>query len=264
MKFRVAMSAVMLLFAAGSAAGQGVTATFSPVSSQVSPGAEFTLEITVPVAGTPFNGFDAVVGYDPAALTLLPTSPLSLQEGALMWNACHNTFHIFRQGASTDTITDVLLCGGMSLTGPGQIYKLKFRASSTPQVTHVRFLMLQFYNAGMYVDLAGSTDAVIGIGMSPVAVESPPAPDDLNLRIVPNPANRSTTFEVGAVPSGSFEISVVDAAGRLVRHFEGASAAGSIVWDGRDGDGRAVPAGIYYARLDSGGVSRWGRVAIVR
>ena len=110
------------------------------------------LTIVVTQSGSAFNAFDAIVGYDPAALTLVPLSPLSLQQGSLMTGACSNTFHQFEQGADRDTITDALLCNATSVTGPGQIYRLHFRASATPQVTTVRFLPgLQFYNAGLYV-----------------------------------------------------------------------------------------------------------------
>ena len=137
---------VGVLTAHASPAAPGVTVALLP-TQQVAPGATFDVYIQVTQAGSVFNGFDAVIGYDPAALTFVPGSN---EEGPYMTGACGNTFHVFRAGAGRDTITDVLLCAGVSLPGPGQLYKLRFQASMTPQVTEVRFLPgLQFYNAGL-------------------------------------------------------------------------------------------------------------------
>jgi hypothetical protein len=255
--------------AAATAAAQGVTVALTPNGQQVAPGATLTLDLTVTRAGLPFNGFDAVIGYDPAALTLLPMSPTSLQQGTLMTGACGNTFHRFRQGASTDTISDVLLCNGVSLTGPGQIYRLQFRASTTPQVTMVRFLPgLQFYDGGLYVNPAFSTDAIIGIGMPPLIGVGPgSSPQSLALRITPNPARDGALFTLEADRAGVLKVGVFDVRGRLVRRFEDSlSIAGerTIAWDGRDAAGRAVAPGVYLVRLEVAGRAVSGRVTVIR
>jgi hypothetical protein len=247
--------AIALLIAAVPAAAQGVTVAVTPTALEVSPGAVFYLDITVTQAGSPFNGFDAVIGYDPNALTLIPLSPISLQEGSLMTSACGNTFHIFRQGAATDTITDVLLCAGVSLTGPGQIYRLKFQASMAPQVTAVRFLSgPNFFNGGFRITPVQATDASIGIGTSPVAVEPDAPPGRIELRVAPNPSRGSATFTIESDADGPERVTVVDVAGRIVRRFD-RSATGAhlreISWDGRDAGGRAVPAGIYFVTLET-------------
>ena len=133
--------ALAILFAAGApVARAGITVALDPPTQSVAPGAEFDVFVAVTQAGSSFNAFDAVIGFDPAALTLLQLSPLSLQEGALMTAACPSTFHRFTPGADRATIADVLLCEGQSVTGPGQIYRLRFRASNTSQITNVRFL----------------------------------------------------------------------------------------------------------------------------
>jgi flagellar hook assembly protein FlgD len=48
--------------------------------------------------------------------------------------------------------------------------------------------------------------------------------------------------------------------------FAGAAPAGrtAAAWDGRDGDGRAVPAGAYFSRLVFGGEERIGKVVRLR
>ena len=172
------------LTAHASPEAQGVTVALLP-SQQVAPGATFDLYIQVTQAGSSFNGFDAVIGYDPAALTFVPGSN---EEGSYMTGACGNTFHVFQAGAATDTITDVLLCNGVSLPGPGRLYHLRFQASMTVQVTEVRFLPgLQFYNAGLYVNPVTSSNVLIGIGM-PVSVEPPGKPSRLLAAAAPNPS----------------------------------------------------------------------------
>ena len=82
----------------------------------------------------------------------------------------------------------------------------------------------------------------------------PPPPTFVNraLEVLPNPAPGSCAlrFSLAAPRSGS--LAVFDAGGRLVRTLaSGSFAAGEHgpPWDGRDGDGRALPNGVYFARL---------------
>ncbi len=147
-------------------AAAGVHVALVPATQTVAPGASFDLEIDVTQAGAAFNGFDAYIGFDPGAAQAVPSSPVSLQEGSLMTSACGSQFHRFLYSNTTgrDTINDVLLCSGVSVTGPGQIYKLHFKAGTTQQTTTVRFLPgLQFYNEGLFVNPDSSMDAQVTI-----------------------------------------------------------------------------------------------------
>src|SRR5437879_4467303 len=100
--------AALLAAAPAAVAAPGVKVALLPAAQTVAPGAEFDLSLEVTRAGSSFNAFDAIVGYDPAALTLVPLTPLSNQEGSYFVAACSNRFHRFRPGADRDTITDVL------------------------------------------------------------------------------------------------------------------------------------------------------------
>ena len=258
---------LILALAAAPAAAQGVTVALTPNGNQVALGSTFTLDITVTEAGSAFNGFDAVISYDPAALTLIPTSPTSLQQGSLMTSACGNLFHRFRAGASTDTITSVLLCNGVSRTGPGQVYRLTFQASSTAQLTTVRFLAgLQFYNAGLYVNPVSSTDAVVGIGMPvPVGVTPRLAAPRLGLKIAPSPTRLGALFTLESDRTGMQKVGVFDVRGRLVRMFEdsaGAAGVRTLAWDGLDGSGRRVAAGVYLVTFQVAGRSVSNRITV--
>src|SRR5512145_2614324 len=121
---------VLLALCAVSPAHAAVRVALTPALQTVAPGSDFDVFVDVTEAGSAFNGFDLVVGYDPAALTFLPLSPTTLQQGCLMTGACSgacgNTFHVFGAAGDSLAVSDVLLCNQFSLTGPGRIYKLRF------------------------------------------------------------------------------------------------------------------------------------------
>jgi hypothetical protein len=243
---------------------QGVTVALTP-TQQVVPGATFDVYLDVTEAGSPFNGFDAVIGYDPAALTFVPGSN---QDGSYLTDACGNIWHMtFAVGASAITITDVLGCASVSLPGPGRIFRLSFQASMTPQVTAVEFLPgLQFFNAGLFVNPANSTRALIGIGM-PVGVEPTGPPTRLWLAAAPNPSLGTLMFKVESNRAGPETLTVFDFQGRVVRRLaERRIEPGvhTIAWDGRNEAGAKVPPGVYLARLEVAGKAVWNRVTMLR
>jgi flagellar hook capping protein FlgD/cohesin domain-containing protein len=251
-----AVALALALTALAPAAWAGVTVALDPATQTVAPGAEFDLVILVTQSGSAFNAFDAVIGFDPAALTPVPRSPLSLQEGALMTGACGSTFHRFTQDTDRLTINESLLCNGQSLTGPGEIYRLRFRASNTPQTTQVSFLSgLEFYNAGLYVTPVSSSDATVTIGN--VGVGDPGASArGLRVRAAPNPAGGSTTLRIESDRAGRQEVLVLDALGRVVRKLEsGVFAPGprAISWNRRSDAGARLGAGLYTVEVRSPG-----------
>ena len=245
--------AVALLAPASRAAAQaGVTVALSPGTINVSPGDEFDVYLQVTQAGDDFNGFDAIVSYDPAALTFVQLSPVSLQEGSLLTSACGNRFHKFRAGADRDTITDVLLCSGVTVTGPGPVYQLHFRASTTPQATKIQFVpgSTHFYNGGLFVLPLTTSDANVGIG---VVLDVPAAAPAAGLRIAPNPVRGVAFIHLPAPERGA--IVILDPQGRAVRHLD-AGGATAIRWDGRDDAGARLPAGAYWVRTAAGRTAR--------
>src|SRR5215831_4914036 len=74
----------LALCAAPARTGASVSMGLTPASQSVPTGSDFDLFIDVTSAGSAFNGFDAVVSFDPAALTFLPLAPTSSQQGCLM------------------------------------------------------------------------------------------------------------------------------------------------------------------------------------
>jgi DNA-binding beta-propeller fold protein YncE len=71
----------------------------------------------------------------------------------------------------------------------------------------------------------------------------------------PNPFRSLTTIPFALERGGEVNLSIFDATGRLVRTLLNEirpAGAHRVRWDGRDGEGRALPAGLYFAKLDSG------------
>jgi hypothetical protein len=86
-------------------------------------------------------------------------------------------------------------------------------------------------------------------------------------RAAPSPFFRSTAIAFGLARPGPHTLSIYDVTGRHVRTLsQGARPAGpaSVTWDGRDGAGRPVPAGVYFYRLTSGDGDRMERVVLLR
>ncbi len=75
------------------------------------------------------------------------------------------------------------------------------------------------------------------------------------LAAVPNPFQTQTSLEVYLANPGSARIELFDLAGRRIRSFSASLPAGlsGVLWDGNDGIGRRVAAGVYWARVEAGG-----------
>jgi len=257
--------ALLLALSVSPAFAQGVHVALMPAQQTVAPGAEFVLELDVTEPGSPFNGYDAVIGYDPSVLTFLPASPLSLQEGSYMKGACGSTFHYFIYGGDSLLVSHSILCNGMSLTGPGQLYKLRFRASMAPQATWVRLRRVRFFDAGVMVTPVFTADAIVGIGVA-VGAPTPGVPRGLSLRVAPNPCRAAASILVECDVAGEQRLQVFDLGGRCMRLLErGALGPGhrSLVWDGRDDRGVRLPAGIYHVVLSTTGRNVMARLVII-
>lgn len=86
-------------------------------------------------------------------------------------------------------------------------------------------------------------------------------------RNYPNPFNPETTIEFVAPADGRVRLTVFDARGRQVRILADESMrAGShtVTWDGRDDHGHLLASGIYFHRLESGGVAHIGKMVLLK
>ncbi len=267
-RIRVLGLCVLALAAAAGAARAGVSAALTPATQSVQPGTDFDVFVDVSSAGSAFNGFDVVVSFDPGALTLLPTSPTTLQQGCLMTGtcsvACGNTFHVFNAAGDSIAVSDVLLCDGVALTGPGHVYHLRFHAGNTVQVTQLSLRRAKFYNAGLFVTPVSTASCQVGIGVEVGVGEPAPGPAR-PLRVEPNPTFGRVNLVSEDGVAGLVEVDIVDLQGRLVQHVGPAwlGPHGRLGWDGRDSQGARLPAGLYLVQLRRGGQVQNARVILL-
>jgi hypothetical protein len=100
---------------------------------------------------------------------------------------------------------------------------------------------------------------------------APPSPPPVHparaLSVAPNPAPGACVLNFSLAAGGPGTLEIFDAGGRKVRTLESgklASGAHAPGWDGRDVAGRALPAGIYLARLRVAGSQQTRRFALLR
>jgi hypothetical protein len=247
----------------------GVSVSLTPAGQTVTPGSEFDVDVTVTQAGAPFNGFELVVGYDPGALTFLPASPLSLQQGCLMTgtcsSACGATFHLFSAAGDSLVVSDGLLCDQLSLLGPGQVYRFHFRAATTPQVTALWLRRVEFYDAGLLVTPVTAAGCIVGIGVA-LDAGAPASGPSLAIRAQPNPCRGRVQLTIADAGADEPDLRVVDVFGRTVRHLppgRGGAGVRRVEWDGRTDSGERAPAGVYLVRLAAGARVRQTRVTLL-
>jgi len=85
--------------------------------------------------------------------------------------------------------------------------------------------------------------------------------------IAPNPFNPRTTIHYDVARSGPVRLAVFDVRGRLVQELvAGTMAPGrhQAVWDGRDRDGRAAAAGIYFVLMTGEGKSLTSKMVLAK
>jgi hypothetical protein len=264
---RVLLTCAFVAAGPTEARAQDVRTALVPAAQSVEPDSTFTVEFQVIASGAPFNGFDAVVTYDPAALAFLPTSPTSLQQGPSMTGVCGSTFHVFDAQGDSLSFTSVLLCADTALTGPAQLYRLRFRATGAPQVTWVRMRAARFYDAGSVVEPVYTSDALVSIGIPLEAPGAAPARAPLAVRASPNPARGRIALRIASATAGPQRLEIVDALGRQVRRESWAwcpAGERTVIWDGRDSAGEPVPAGVYWVSARAGSTVAGARVSVVR
>ena len=134
------------------AAFAGINVRLTTLNPNPAPGDTFVVQAQVTVADSAFNAFHLVVHFDPNLVTFLPAAPVSAQIGTVMSSGCGTLFHIFNAFADS-TVADLsLLCANTSVTGPGEIYRLKFVASGGAGVAAFTVgSSSRFYEAGTVV-----------------------------------------------------------------------------------------------------------------
>ena len=260
-------------------------AMLRPESSQQEPGGVFELTFEVDETARQFNGYEVRLHWNPDVLTLD-----SVRQGSLMADACPNNFTNLTFTDSTAVYSHVLLCGGVSLDGPGVLSVFTFRAhaAGSTVVDIVSDPNRTFFDDGIYispahptyprqVELFDATVSVGGVSGAPIGSQSA----GFAVRVAPNPVRSDgmirIVFEnvlaaegagvVGsstAAPIAPVSFELADVTGRVVHRRTIDPGEASISWRAVDDDGARLPAGAYFYAVRSQSGFAAGKFVIVR
>jgi len=95
-----------------------------------------------------------------------------------------------------------------------------------------------------------------------------PTSKPYNLSISPNPAKKSTVISLQLPVKEIINLKVYDATGRLIKTLVKTQRLEpktyTIKWDGRDDKRNPLPSGVYFIRLETGGITRTEKVILTR
>jgi len=105
----------------------------------------------------------------------------------------------------------------------------------------------------------------VGFGNPPTGVQ-PVAPSAVFLsQNHPNPFSSSTAIHYDLPVAARATITVYDVKGRHVASIHALSSQqGTVYWNGRDENGRKMPSGLYFYRLEADGLSQTRKMVVLR
>jgi hypothetical protein len=130
-----------------------------------------------------------------------------------------------------------------------------------------------YYYTAFAVGLSGVSRAMSLGQVTPSApggsaglTDADPIPD-LTLSVSPNPSRGNVRFICSVPPGAETHLTIFNTAGQAVRALDVPAAVGNkmiTIWDGHNDEGRPLPAGIYFARLETGGRIETDKVIMMR
>jgi hypothetical protein len=130
----------------------------------------------------------------------------------------------------------------------------------TQDVNNVTALLVADHSlwvGGYFSAAAGMPSSGVARLDFPGASSTPPSVED-RLDARPNPSRSEVVIRFTMVRTGRAHISILDPMGREIATVLSAQKPQgdqSVTWNGQSRDGRAVPAGLYFVRLESEGVA---------
>lgn len=125
-----------------------------------------------------------------------------------------------------------------------------------------------FTQNGPYQSTSGIAPRSIAVwkplGSSGVGEE---AGSRVSAQVLPNPFRGTTRITYAMPAAGPVTVELLDVSGRVARRLvDETQTAGehALSWDGTDGAGRALPAGVYFARIRTGSAESSVRVIVLR
>lgn len=267
--------ALGLSLALASAAGPSAAETGEPFNASLTPPTTVALidqlvdiSLEVDSTATSFNGYTITITYDPSIVSFE-----GVVEGPLMDASCPQSFEDTDTGPDSVTYTDIILCGGVSVEGPGILSIFSFRTLALGQTTLeiTSSPNCTFFDAGTCVGEGNPTcprPVVLNDAVILVQEEISGIPDAVSLPVTalslaPNPTRTGGTFAFRLGGTGRVTLELYDASGRRrLLHALEHGTNDVIQWDGRDSRGRAFAPGVYFARVRRGALDATSRVVV--
>ncbi|HXF48916.1 MAG TPA: T9SS type A sorting domain-containing protein [Verrucomicrobiae bacterium] len=148
------------------------------------------------------------------------------------------------------------------------VVNMTYFSSDVPDTAFITITMVGPNGADYH---NGSVMIVDDISLSGVATaveeQADQKPMDFELRNYPNPFNPQTTISYILPQSSPVRLQIFNLLGQPVRTWaEEEQSAGrhSVVWDGRDDNGKALSSGVYFYRLESKGRSEVKKMLLLK
>ncbi len=174
------------------------------------------------IAQKPDSGFIIAGNTSPSSSSndvyLIRTNPI----GDIIWTRTYGRADIYDDAASVALTSD----GGYAVAGCSGEYYLDVYLIKTDSLG---IAAVDEQNAGIR-----------------------PAVPDLRISVQPNPFITQVNICLGQ-RANSRGLQIYDATGRLVRSFTLDPMPSALCWNGTDQEGRSVPKGVYFVRLEAGG-----------
>lgn len=148
----------------------------------------------------------------------------------------------------SQTLEDEVMYGSWGMLNRGRIGGCMFSYWNNPPLYDPSYTKIATFTDIAFRNLDGYVADVARdeVGVTPSA----PALEQVH----PNPFNPSTTITFALPQAQRIRLDIMDAAGRHVTTLadeEQSAGRHEVVWDGTADGGRAVPSGVYFARLET-------------
>lgn len=244
----------------------GASVSVNPESTLVEPGDTFSVFIWKDSVDVTFDGYEAVVTYDPAVIGYVGAT-----EESVMVDSCWNRWWVVTPDTGSIFMSHVLMCGGISVQGPGALSALTFEALAEGS-TVVSVDYFWFTLSGIWIKDVDWHDGIVDVrDLSGVEKGSEDGEFTLSIKVRPNPARKFDIIIQGAPLSGTGStpppLEICDVRGRAVASPRLRTADASrwtYEWDGTGENGHRLGDGVYFARIALPGFSASRRIVLLR
>ena len=219
--------------------------SLSPERSTIDISDTLSVDILVDSAAV-LHGFEIIIDYDENLLEVV-----SVTEGKLMTGCGYSTFWFVASDSDSVHVNDAIL-GPADVTGPGQLFRIKFKAKEEGQ-SDLIFEVIDIRDMTNTTIPTKHINGRISVGSAAVKDEYPREsnlPDEYCLaQNFPNPFNPSTQIEYSLPQKTFVSFKVYNTFGQLIKTLVAdvqCPGVKTIFWHGKDDRGMNVASGLYF------------------